>query len=138
MVRFSDIDENTSKVELSSAGHPYPVLYSAKQDKIVDLKQLDKEVHFGAIGMEGIEVSFSDIDFEMSKGDILVTFSDGIIELSDENRNSFGRTRLEALVKEHKDLPIEEILEILKVQAHKFRGDNPRDDDMTVIILKRI
>lgn len=138
MVRFSDIDENTSKVELSSAGHPYPVLYSAKDDKIVDLKQLDKEVHFGAIGMEGIEVSFSDIDFEMSKGDILVTFSDGIIELCDENRNSFGRTRLESLIKEHKDLPIEDILEILKTQTHKFRGDNPRDDDLTVIILKRV
>ena len=138
MVRFSDIDENTSKVELSSAGHPYPVLYSAKDDKIVDLKQLDQEVHFGAIGMAGIEVSFSDIDFEMSKGDILVTFSDGIIELCDENRNSFGRSRLEDMIKEHKDLPIDEILEILKTQAHKFRGDNPRDDDLTVIILKRV
>lgn len=138
MVRFHDIDENTSKVELSSAGHPYPVLYSAKEDKIVDLKLLDKEVHFGAIGMEGIEVSFSDIDFEMSKGDILVAFSDGIIELCDENRNSFGRSRLEELIKEHKSLPLEEILEILKTQAHNFRGDNPRDDDLTVIILKRV
>ena len=42
------------------------------------------------------------------------------------------------MIKEHKDLPIDEILEILKTQEHKFRGDNPRDDDLTVIILKRV
>ena len=48
------------------------------------------------------------------------------------------KTRLESLIKEHKDLPIEDILEILKTQTHKFRGDNPRDDDLTVIILKRV
>lgn len=138
MLRFSKIDENSSKIELASAGHPYPVLYSAKDDKIINLKDFEKEARFGAIGMEGIEVSFVDIDFVMSKGDIIVAFSDGIIELANENRNSFGRSRLESLIKENKDLPIDEILEILKTQAQKFRGNSPRDDDLTVIILRKI
>lgn len=138
MVRFTRLSDESSKVELSSAGHPYPVLYSSQQDKIINLKDFEKEAHFGAIGMEGIEVSFDDIEFTMNKGDILVAFSDGIIELSDENRNAFGRERLESLVKENKDLPIEEILEKLKSQAITFRGDNPRDDDLTVIILRKI
>lgn len=138
MLRFSKIDENSSKIELASAGHPYPVLYSAKDDKIINLKDFEKEARFGAIGMEGIEVSFVDIDFVMNKGDILVAFSDGIIELSDENRNSFGRKRLETLITENKNLPVKEILEVLKSQSQKFRGNTMRDDDLTVIILRKI
>lgn len=138
MVRFTNNEQlGGCKVELASAGHPYPVVYSSELGECIDLKTLENGPHYGAIGMEGIEVAYCDIEFVMKKNDIMICFSDGIIETSDENRNEFGRERLENIVKENSKESSSRLLEIIKEKVQAFRGENPRDDDITIIILKK-
>jgi len=137
MVRFTELTDGNCKVELASAGHPYPVVYSAELQDCISLKDLENGPHFGAIGMEGIEVSYCDIEFIMKKNDILVVFSDGITETANENHKEFGRGRLEDIIRGNAELSPEKLESIIKNQVMEFRGENPRDDDITMIIMKK-
>lgn len=137
MVRFTE-QEDGVKLEMANAGHPYPCYYSAKEKKIIDLKAIEIGDHFGAIGMAGIEVAFPEVEYTMEKGDILVCFTDGITDTADENRNSFGRKRVEDIILENSDAASQKIVDELMASADEFRGARPRDDDISIIVLKRI
>ncbi len=136
MMKFQN-EEGKSKVDLASAGHPYPVLYSTASGGIEELLPDVNNVQYGAIGIPDIEVSFPDIDFEMLSGDVLVIFTDGIIEGANEDHEQFGRKRLEQIICENHDLTAEEIrLKILN-NYNGFLGETLRDDDVTFVVLKR-
>ena len=51
---------------MTSAGHPAPILYSAKNNRITELKTINTENQFGVIGFKDFDVSFVD--------DILIYF----------------------------------------------------------------
>lgn len=137
MARFIQ-NGNSTKVELASAGHPYPCFYSAKENNIIELKDLEEGPHFGAIGMAGIEVAFPDIEFNMEKGDVLVAFTDGITEVTNEERQEFGRKRVEAILQENIDCNAQEIVDKLIAASEDFRGTKAREDDITVVVLKKL
>lgn len=136
MIRIKNYD-NKSKIDLASAGHPYPVWYSTASGEIEELLPDINKVQYGAIGIQGIEVSFPDIDFEMQSGDVLVIFTDGVTEGVDENHNQFGRERLENIVLENHDLSAEEIRLKIINEYNGFLGETFRDDDVTFMVLKR-
>lgn len=130
-------EQEKSLVNLASAGHPYPVWYSGKSGGIEELLPDVNNVQYGAIGIPDIEVSFPDIDFEMMSGDVLVIFTDGVLEGLNEDREQFGRKRLEQIICENHELSAEEIkLKILN-NYNGFLGENLRDDDVTFVVLKR-
>lgn len=137
---FHIIDEKKGVVhiQMASAGHPYPVLYSAQTDDIELLLIDPSQKQVGAIGILNIEVSFPDIDFEMKKGDVLVATTDGFFEACNEKHEQFGRERMEKLVKENHDLTAVEIKEKLYAELKNFMGTVQRDDDVTMIVLKKM
>lgn len=138
MIRMNDINDEVCRVEMAIAGHPYPVLYSAEICDIVDLrKYVNDGPHYGAVGMSEMMVNYADISFEMKKNDILLCFTDGITEIENEDQIEFGRERVEELVKEKNQSSAEEILSALSQKVEEFRGDTPREDDITAIVLKK-
>jgi len=139
MIRMNDINDDVCRVEMAIAGHPYPVLYSAESGDIVDLKKFVSDgPHYGAVGMAEMMVHYADLSFEMKKNDILLCFTDGITEIENEDQIDFGRQRLEEIVKENNQSSAEEILSALSLKVEEFRGDTPREDDITAIVLKKI
>jgi len=136
LLKIND-DNDRSKIDLASAGHPYPVLYSNKTNSIEELLPDVNNAQFGAIGIPDIEVSFPDIEFEMNSGDILVLFTDGVIESANEDHEQFGRKRLEQVIMENHDLPISELRNKIINNLNGFMGETLRDDDVTFVILKK-
>jgi len=136
LLKISD-EKDRSKVDLASAGHPYPVLYSTKTNSIEELLPDVNNAQYGAIGIPGIEVSFPDIDFEMKSGDILVIFTDGVIESANEDHEQFGRKRLEQVIVENHDLSVSELRNKIINNLNGFMGETLRDDDVTFVILKK-
>lgn len=130
--------DGSSKVQMASAGHPYPIWYSTKADDI-ELLLLDPEqIQVGAIGIKNIEVSYPSIEFEIQKGDVLVACTDGLFESYNENHEQFGRERVEQIVKQNHNLSCEEIKEKIISELNKFTAGTPRDDDVTIMVLKKI
>lgn len=136
-------NEQDKTLKYASAGHEPPLFYSAKEDKV-------KELESGgmALGMiPDISKILKEYEQKMEKGDVAVLFTDGIPEAwgpgkskkSDEH-DFYGMKRFsESLAKHAKaDKSAKEIMEEILGDLQKFMADIPAQDDITIVILKRI
>jgi len=139
MFRFGDFDKNDScPVKMSNAGHPRPIIYRRKEDKVSEISQTKDQKYYGAIGISGIEVSFPDIEYKMKSGDVLICFTDGLTETENFRREQFGSRRVAQVLWKNKEKSAEEILTALNKELNNFHPDSLMEDDLTIMVLKRI
>ena len=138
LLQFYDFDKKGNcRVSMTSGGHPYPIFYSDKRGDFVELHLGENQKQFGAIGISNIEVSFPSIEFEMEEDDILVCFTDGLIEAMSVNREEFGRERVMEIIRKHHEKDAQQILRNIMASLNQHVQGSAREDDVTVIVLKR-
>jgi sigma-B regulation protein RsbU (phosphoserine phosphatase) len=73
----------------------------------------------------------------MKPGDILLLFTDGIVEASNDNREMYGEERLVRKLQEHRNRSPREICQLIleDVQVHNRMLDY--SDDKTLVAIKR-
>ena len=86
--------------------------------------------------------SFEDASFEdgrvyLDDGDVVVLYSDGLIEKSNMEDEIFGIERLEQAIKDCHDCPVEEIRDHVVAVWRAFVGGGRLDDDTTMIVVKK-
>jgi serine phosphatase RsbU (regulator of sigma subunit) len=72
----------------------------------------------------------------LDPGDLLVFYTDGIVEAKDRDGQLFGFERFEGLIRAHGHLPPEELIELLLRTLADFMGGTPQHDDMTVVAMR--
>jgi len=82
----------------------------------------------------GIEFGVGEIYLETE--DLLLAYSDGITDTMNSDNSTFGRQRLEGLVREHTG-GCSELLSLLVDQAQQFAGEVEQFDDITLLAVKR-
>jgi serine phosphatase RsbU (regulator of sigma subunit) len=95
------------------------------------------ELHGPALGI------FSSSQFELgeallAEGDLLVLYTDGVVELINPDGELFGLSRLEHAVCTSCQDPAQTILEDIIANTQAFSGSNLYRDDFTLVILRRI
>ena len=138
-VLFS-FDENKNgciKGTMTSAGHPAPILYHSKDNRITELKTTDTENQFGVIGFKDFEVSFVDVEFETYPEDVIVMFTDGITESKNKDGIDFGKESLISLLQRYSFHSPQKMLEIILESLNNFVGNIAIKDDITLVIMKR-
>ena len=125
---IANMQENT--FVYCNAGHPPPVL-CRKSGETVNL-------YTGGL----IVGSFEDAGFEdgrvyLNEGDVVVLYTDGLIEKSNDQDEIFGIDRLEEAIRDCHDCPVEEIRDHLIEVWRAFVGNGRQDDDTTMIVVKR-
>jgi serine phosphatase RsbU (regulator of sigma subunit) len=138
-------------------GHPPPLVFSAEYRKFMNIDE-SRMVQFLALGLQipadhpdrekYYSLNFRQEEFDsanvaeitlMSPGDILVLYTDGVYDGSDQQ----ARELLEAVMREHYRQPAREICNALLDHAIKQddqlrqNGDEALIDDKTVFIVKR-
>jgi sigma-B regulation protein RsbU (phosphoserine phosphatase) len=73
----------------------------------------------------------------LEPGDILGLITDGIYEYENAAKEQFGMDRVAALIHEHRNIPMAELMQILKDAAVDFGGDAPQLDDITIVLVRR-
>ena len=130
----------TGELLFSSAGHP-PVLWRHAQDNSWDL--LHDSTPF-AVEIEGLPLglipgtTYSQTAVRLEADDLLILHTDGITEAMDSFGNQLGH---EGLVELARGLATESSAEVSRALisgAQAFRGDGPRRDDETLVILRRV
>lgn len=129
--------DDSIDISMGNAGHPYPYLYSSTNNQIVTLLPAETQEHCGAIGMWGVHVVFPEINFKMYENDILVCFTDGLTEMTNEEHEQFGRERIEKIIKENHEKDATQIMLCLKNSLKEFTGSTNWEDDLTIMVLKR-
>jgi serine phosphatase RsbU (regulator of sigma subunit) len=87
-------------------------------------------------GGEMFERLLTEATLPLSRGDVLMLFTDGISEAMNGESDLFGESRLAALVSEHGHLPAEELRERILREIDAFVAGAPQHDDMTMILIK--
>lgn len=138
MFRFGEFDQNDEcMVEMANAGHPNPILFSAKELSCREVTCREGEDHHGAIGIDFITVSFPQVNFTMAENDILLFYTDGLTEGRNKDNEMFGKERVKELISENYAKDAQSIMEEIIDEFKMFTKGSMRDDDITIVVLKR-
>jgi sigma-B regulation protein RsbU (phosphoserine phosphatase) len=72
----------------------------------------------------------------LAPGELVLIFSDGVIEACAPDGAEFGTTRLRALVADAGGVSAEALVERVLADLTSFHGPGPQDDDITVLALR--
>ncbi|MCU7494622.1 MAG: SpoIIE family protein phosphatase [Ignavibacteria bacterium] len=117
------------KVEITNAGHCPPILFSNGNYK----ELATNGIPMGVLCSSAYNSSF----VEMKPGDVLFIYTDGLSEAS-RNEEQFETDRILRLGKEFKYMESRQIVEAVKTELNGFLGGNPKADDLTIMVLKKI
>lgn len=138
LMRFGGFDgDDVCRVELANAGHPRPLLYRADSGEVSEIVHDDGQFQYGAIGLANIDVSFPEIVFSMAVGDVFVCYTDGLTESMNSRREEFGRERVMDVLRQFAHRDALAIMDALTYSLDEFTDGVKREDDLTIIILKR-
>ncbi len=124
------IDLETKKITSSNAGHEDPIVIKNNGEVL-----LDKEIHSPALATD------QDIDYkinilELSDGDILFLYTDGVVEAINSKDELFGIDRLLSELKNAQDFTPKQIIEHIKNSISEFSDVSEQYDDITMFCFK--
>jgi len=128
---FLEIDEQAKTLKWVRAGHDPAILYDPTNDTFTDLSGDGM-----ALGvMDDCEYqSYEHLDW--SPGSILVVGTDGIHETRSSQDVMFGHDRLRQIIRNNHRAAADEIQNTVLAALQSFRGEQPQEDDVTVVVVK--
>ncbi|NJM15156.1 MAG: SpoIIE family protein phosphatase [Bacteroidales bacterium] len=119
-----------TKAVYSGAKRPLYILKSSSQ-KLERLKGDRKSI--GGISNKNLDIPFTDTETELSKGDLIYMFSDGITDQNGPDRKRYGSKRLEKQIESFIDTNLKEQKELLEKDLDGFVQDEEQRDDISMI-----
>jgi len=124
---FAEWSQRDRSLTYVNAGHPTPILLGSRSGE---------QLQAGGppLGL------FPGTEFQVGRmllqpGDLIVLYSDGITEAGESFEREFGATRLEAVVKEHSEKPLDEIRQHVVKAVRDWSGAE-LEDDMTLLLIR--
>jgi sigma-B regulation protein RsbU (phosphoserine phosphatase) len=118
------------QLTISSAGH-CPTMILRAGDGTVE-----------SMGSNGPPLGFSNgVDFDISRcqlgvGDIVMVFTDGITEATNDDLDMFGEDRLQAILRQSGAMPAAGIVDAVLRGLGEFTGRNRYDDDVSLLVIR--
>jgi serine phosphatase RsbU (regulator of sigma subunit) len=126
------IDAAAGVLSYTNAGHPSPLHLDRLRGNVAYLDSTDP-----LLGLEIFRhATFNEARTTWRRGDVLLLYSDGVTEATDEAGDEFGRDRLERLLRESADLPADRIRARVFDELARFTGGRPLADDVTVVVVQ--
>ena len=130
--------DGTCTLTLSNAGHPYPLFYNSEEQTVEELLPTADMPYTGPVGLSGLPVEYSEMEFTMKSGDILFLYTDGITEMANKEKMELGIEPISQIIGKKNAESAENIMTAIMDKMEHFIGGMPRVDDVSVIILKRL
>jgi serine phosphatase RsbU (regulator of sigma subunit) len=115
----------------ASAGMPPALVFRASDGSVEEL--LVPGAPLGAL----VETPHVSIDVRLGPGDVVLLSSDGLAESAGPGGEPLGYARAREAFREAAALPPEAALALLERREEEWRGDRPREDDLTLVLLRR-
>ena len=84
---------------------------------------------------DNIRQNLQDFTIEINSGDIVLLFTDGITEATNEDGEMFGQVRLEQILNKYADLPVSKLRN--KIVSEIMAYQKEQLDDMTLVVIKK-
>lgn len=127
---FLTYDQNTRHIEYSNAAHHPLLIYRAAN---MDFESFDTEGI--PIGLEKNSV-YGQQSMDLYPGDIIILYTDGIIEAMNVKNEQYSLEALEKIIKKNYTLTPKEIVELILQDIDEFVGKAKQHDDQTILVMK--
>lgn len=124
------INPQTGACEYANAGHR-PLLIWRNNLGLVDAIDVESV----PIGVEK-NTEFKSTRFTVAPEDVLIFYTDGVIEAINNKGKQYGVKSLTTLLHKFHDLSATEIAQKIKDDIRSFMGDMKQHDDQTVLVVK--
>jgi sigma-B regulation protein RsbU (phosphoserine phosphatase) len=128
---YSVLNPGSEEVSFVNCGHHPPLLVHPDGSA-----EIFKE-HGPALGILD-RSSYPTNKLSLLPGDILVLYTDGVVELCDPAGNAYGRECLRETVHRYRELPAAQLVEQILATTRQFSGSQRYPDDFTLVIIKRV
>jgi serine phosphatase RsbU (regulator of sigma subunit) len=126
-------DPGTSMLRYVNAGHPPPILFRRMGDGDIELLRLESGGPVLGLLPEG---QYEQGEQHVMPADLLVAFSDGIVEAPNEANEEFGESRLIDVVKRDWNASPETIRDGVLSAVRTFIKQSPVADDQTLVVIR--
>jgi serine phosphatase RsbU (regulator of sigma subunit) len=126
---LAEFDPRTKILRYSNAGHNYPIVVSEQKSH----QRLDRG---GTVLGAFADVGYDQGEVQLRENDVLLFYTDGLNEATDDNDQQYGEERIMELITKHRDLTPREIERKIVDDVRSFAGSDNLQDDMTLVILK--
>ncbi|MBR5402565.1 MAG: SpoIIE family protein phosphatase [Treponema sp.] len=129
-VALINFDSTKNKAQISTCGNNPVFHFSAASG---DFKQISTSSE--PMGVEKNTV-YSDINLDLSAGDIIVTCTDGLLESLNENGVQYAVENLKKVILKNKGANAKDISTRVKDDLKKYCGSAQQYDDQSILVVK--
>ena len=132
MVYAELTDSDSGLVIYVNAGHSLPLLFHAASGEVERLSSTGHLI--GPFPGESYRSEYA----LMAKGDVLLLYTDGIIEATNEHEGMYGEQRLVKALRENFGKTPREVCAAILEEVQLFSKDAEYSDDKTLVVIKRL
>jgi phosphoserine phosphatase RsbU/P len=115
-----------------NAGHNSPYYYNSLKNEIEELTAT------GPVLGPSPNQKYNTDSIYINKGDILLLYTDGIVEAANRKFEFFGDAKLKECLIKYKDRSPKEICELIIQDVQCFSAKGKYSDDKTLVVIKRV
>lgn len=131
---YGIVDLREQTFHFARAGHNPIIRITSENGQVEELQP--KGIGIGLTQGETFARTIEETKLSLSEDDLLVLYTDGIVEALNERNTFYGTQRLNNILKVNKARSAKQILELLSSDVQSFIGSAKQHDDMTVMIMK--
>ncbi len=129
---FCELDQGNRSYRYSNAGHHYPLHIRHGSGTVEEL-----ESNGLPLGMLP-RAPGPFIERDLNPGDVLVFYSDGVVEAGESAGEMFGVGRLGEVVLANRTRDAKTVVEAVFRAVRRYSGDEPLADDATIVVLRAL
>lgn len=129
-VFYAVLDVRAGTLCYANAGHNPPYLVGRRQPLALPNTGMPLGIQEDAAWTVG--------QAEVARGDLLLMFTDGIVDAHNAADELFGEERLLRAVTGCVDEPVARVQATVLQAVHEFSGDRPQFDDLTLLLARRL
>ncbi|VVB69087.1 Stage II sporulation protein E (SpoIIE) [uncultured archaeon] len=127
---FARLNQKDASLSYANAGHNPPLLFRAAARSIEMM-----EVTGIALGMMA-DMEYEQRQTALERGDVLLLYTDGIVEAMDAKEDLFSLERLKSSLTAAAELSAQEMLDAILADLKRFVGGEAQSDDITAVVIK--
>ena len=130
------LENQSGQLSIARAGHDAPLLYTARDHKVIKVNPpgMALGVDSGSV-FDRLTRNFT---VNLAKDDCLILYTDGVTEALDNNSMEFGMDRVIQAVQTSAPDGAPAIVKRLTDDLRSFAGMQPQNDDITLIVIRKL
>lgn len=131
-INYIILNTTNGKLKYANAGHPKPVILR-KTGILEELESSGPPIGIRSLNLNDDRISFDEEQAQISPGDKVILFTDGLVEYCNKNEEFYGNDRFHNRLLELRGGSVKDIVHESIKSLKAFGKDNKPADDITLL-----